>query len=274
MNTVAKQTGSSAIAALQSLKSGLVNVQSSLPATSGDPLLRMGRDGLWVYGPENVEVEEGSLWAVNPMSIKHGYVCWTDHDQKKGPKKNELLGERMVPMTQPKPAKEQLPDLGWDWVDQVAFDLVCVSGEDKGEQVSYKTTSVGGVRAVHGLIDMIIKQIDADPGNPVPCITLETDTYDHKVWGKTYVPIFQLRNWVPLTDDLPSVGDAVPEDSEGDDDGVDANPAETGPVAAEAVAAPRRRRGAAEPAPATIEAAAVAPASEGPAAPRRRRRAV
>lgn len=206
MNTVAiRNTGGTAVAALQSLKTGLANVQQSLPPSMGDMLLRMLKDGGWVYGPENIEVEDGSLWAINPMSIAHGFVCWTNYDPKER-KKNELLGERMVSMTAPKPTPESLPSYdngrggAWEWNDQVAFDLVCVSGEDKGEQVHYKTTSVGGIRAVHELIDKIMKQLDVDANTPVPVVELSSDSYEHRSYGKTYVPIFVVKQWAGLDD--------------------------------------------------------------------------
>ena len=38
-------------------------------AGGGKPLLRLLRDGIWVYGQENIEVQEGSHWAVNPMQL-------------------------------------------------------------------------------------------------------------------------------------------------------------------------------------------------------------
>jgi hypothetical protein len=68
-------------------------------AGGGKPLLRLLRDGIWVFGQENIEVQEGSHWAVNPMMLVHGWVCWIDG----GPNaKNELAGEVMGPMWEPR----------------------------------------------------------------------------------------------------------------------------------------------------------------------------
>lgn len=207
MNAITKASPSAnALASIQSLKQGLSNVAATMPTKGGDPFLRMGKDGEWMYGAENVEVEEGSLWAVNPMSLQHGFACWTDYTDSK--KSNELVGERMVQMTAPLPGRHDLPDTGeWNdrWTEQLSFQLKCVSGEDKGEQALYKTTSVGGIRVIRKLIDAIMAQLDADPSKPVPVIVLDSDSYPHKKWGKIYTPVFDIKHWASFDAAQPDV---------------------------------------------------------------------
>lgn len=197
-NIATAQQGSNALAALQGLKTGLQNVQQNIVTAGGDPFLRLVKDGIWVYGQENIEVEEGSEWAVNPMSLMHGFVSWTDHPGKQA---NEVVGEVMVPMTSPLPLQTDLRDTGWEWTQQLSIQLRCTSGEDKGEQTLYKTTSVGGLAAVKGLLTAIMKQLDVNPSRPVPVITLDVDSYSHKKWGKTFVPVFNVVGWVPMDGD-------------------------------------------------------------------------
>lgn len=213
MNEVANRTAGTAVASLQALKQGLQNVKDSLPKVMGDALMRMLTDGTWCYGQENVEVEPGSLWAINPMSLQHGYICWTDWAQKQQPKrKNEVVGEVMRPMTAAKPLRDALPDMGdWsdNWKDQISFQMMCISGEDVGTQVLYKTTSVGGVGEVTELIAAIMQQLDTDPTKPVPCVDLQTDHYIHKQYGKTYTPVFDIQKWVPLSNDMPANGNGA-----------------------------------------------------------------
>ncbi len=202
MNALANRSAAaSAVASLSTLKQGLQNVQSTIVARGGDPFLRMGTDGIWVYGPENIEVEPGSVWAVNPFSIMHGWVCWTDHP---GKQKNEIVGEVMVPMTSPLPPQAEMRDTGWEWAQQLSFVAVCIKGEDTGEQVLYKTNSIGGSTAVKGVIGEIMAQLDKDASKPVPCLRLENDHYQHKNYGKTYTPVFAVDHWAALTDDLPT----------------------------------------------------------------------
>lgn len=196
MNQLTK-AASSAVASLSNLKTGLQNVSSTITAAGGDPFLRLLTDGDWVYGAENVEVEEGSHWAINPLSLMHGYISWTDHPGKQA---NEVVGEVMVPMTSGLPPKTELNDTGWGWDQQLMFQLKCMDGEDVGTQVIYKTTSVGGMSACKALIAQIMKQLDVDPERPVPIIQLQSDSYTHKKWGKTYTPIFDVVKWVEMSD--------------------------------------------------------------------------
>ena len=45
--------------------------------TTGLPFLKMGKDGLWVHGQDATLIEKDSDWAINPLSVGHGYVCWS-----------------------------------------------------------------------------------------------------------------------------------------------------------------------------------------------------
>lgn len=197
MNAIAPRA-STAVASLANLKSGLQNVASTIVTAGGDPFLRLLTDGTWVYGADNVEVQEGSLWALNPFSIMHGWVSWTDHPGKQA---NEIVGEVMVPAGQPLPPQTELRDTGWPWTQQLSVQLRCMSGEDIGTQVLYKTGSVGGMNAVKKLINEIMAHISEDEDTPVAVVQMGTDHYMHKKWGKTYTPIFDIVKWIALEDD-------------------------------------------------------------------------
>lgn len=204
MNAITPRTASSAVAALGGLKAGLQNVATSVVTAGGDPYLRLLKDGSWVYGQENVEVEANSEWAVNPLSLMHGFVVWSDYKKKS----NEILGEVMVPAAQALPARSDLrettDDEGnkCDWNQQLSMQFQCLTGEDIGTQVLYKTTSVGGMNACKALINAIVKQLETDPENPVPVVTLESSHYNHTKYGKTYVPELTIVDWVPLDDQI------------------------------------------------------------------------
>ena len=79
----------------------------------------------------------------------------------------------------------------------------------------YKTTSVGGSKAAGKLIQLIVEQIEKDPGNIMPVVELEMDSYKHKEYGKIYTPIFEVKDWMPLdavSDDAPEpVAEDTPE---------------------------------------------------------------
>lgn len=269
MTTAMTNKAAGALAGLGNLKAGLAKVQSAIPTAGGEPILRMGRDGKWIYGAENIEVEDGSEWAVNPLSLQHGYICW-----KKIPEgskeKPEKLGEVLVSMFEDKPVKAGLPDYGHPWAEQTSVGLRCVSGEDEGEQTEYKPSSTGGSNAMKDLIGKIMAQLDKDPEHPVPIVLLKSDSYQHKTYGKTYVPIIEIVDWTDMdgiaVDEADDAGQAP-----ADEPAEETKPAET----AAAAPASTRRRAAAAPAaeaPAEAETAAEQPAPAATGEVRRRRR--
>lgn len=113
---------------LKDLQQGLVQASTAITVAGDKPLLKMQKgDGSWVYGPEDIEVERKSLWAINPLSIEHGYVAWNNAKPE---------GERMVSFIQPMPNMATLPPVQAKagWQEQRSVVLVCVSGEDEGQQ--------------------------------------------------------------------------------------------------------------------------------------------
>ena len=254
MNDLVKFAGGGLPANPEDLVAGLENVGQSLQAsTGGIPFLRLLKSGVYAYGPENIEPEEGSEWAVNPYSLMHGWACWGD---------GELLDERMVPANQHAPAKGELPDLGYEWAQQVSMQLQCTNGEDEGQVVLYKGTALGLRNAVKELINGLITQIKADPQNIVPVIELECDSYHHKKHGQIFYPVLDVVRWVSIADGttVEAIADDTTEDTE-----AEAPEAEAAEAPAEPAPTRRRRR---KPA-AKDEEKAEAPAQ----APRRRRRA-
>lgn len=203
------------------LEQGLQNMAQSIEGASGGiALLRLQKSGVFVYGPENIEVEEGSHWAVNPYTMMHGFACWGD---------GELLDERMVPMTSPPPPQAELPDYGQPWNQQVSMMMQCVSGEDEGQPVLYKGTSLGLRNAVKELIQAVVAQLSVDKKNCVPVITLESDSYIHKKHGETFFPVLEVEKFISMD----GLEEAEPADDE--DEGEEE-------VAEEKAAAPARGR--------------------------------
>lgn len=194
MNDVANRA-TGALAAIAELKRGLQNVKDTLILKGGEPLLRMLTDGTWVYGAENIEVQDGSYWQINPLSIEHGWSSWTKND---GKEKNELVGEVMVPFTQPLPPKNVLNDTGWPWAQQISFQLKCINGDDVGEQTKYKARSVGSMDLANEIINKLLAQLEKRPELPCPVVEMSSDTYQHKVYGKTYTPLMTIVKWASM----------------------------------------------------------------------------
>ena len=182
---------------------------------SGVVILKMDKTGHWVFGADQTEIEDGSTWAVNPFSFVHGYIAWGD---------GEVLGEKMVPVTQPLPELDAAPPSAKKgWESQVGMSLKCLTGDDQGMEARYTTTSVGGKRSVQTLAVAIAAQVEKDQSKPVPVVRLKKDHYTHKSYGKIFTPVFEVVEWASM---------------DGKTEEVDA-PEEANPAAEDA---PRRRR--------------------------------
>jgi hypothetical protein len=175
-----------------SLSTALRALETDVGA-AGVVILKMDKTGHWVFGADQTEVEEDSTWAVNPFSFVHGFIAWGD---------GEVLGEKMVSVSQPLPELEAAPPMARKgWETQVGMSMKCLSGEDKGMEVRYTTTSVGGKRSVQALAVAIATQVDTDPKLPVPIVLLEKEHYSHKSYGRIYTPIFKIASWMSMTDE-------------------------------------------------------------------------
>jgi len=191
--------GGSNLPSVASLSSALRSLESA--AGPGNMvILKMDKTGHWVFGADQTEVEDDSLWAVNPFSFVHGYIAWGD---------GEVLAEKMVSVAEPLPELDPAPGgakRGWEM--QIGMTLACTNGEDEGMQARYSVTSVGGKRAVQALAVAIAEQVDKDQAKPVPVIRLKKEHYQHKSYGRIFTPVFDVVKWVGM--DAP----AVEEDAE------------------------------------------------------------
>ena len=203
--------------AVTTLSTALRNLDADV-GPAGVVIIKMDKTGAWVFGADQTEVQDGSLWAVNPFSFVHGYIAWGE---------GEVLGEKMVSVSQPLPEIDAAPPgakKGWEI--QVGCAMRCMNGDDEGMECRFTTTSVGGKKAVQQLAVSIATQVDKDPTKPVPVVELLTEHYQHKQYGKIFTPLFKTKEWVGMNGD-----DAEPEAAEA--------------PAAAAEEAPRRRRRAA-----------------------------
>jgi hypothetical protein len=195
---------SSLSVALRAFEKEIVQVSTAI--------LKMDKTGHWVYGADQTEVDDEATWAINPFSFVQGFIAWGD---------GEVLGEKMVPVSEPLPELEPAPagaKKGWE--AQVGLSLKCLTGSDKDLEARFTTTSVGGKRAVQTLAVAIAEQVEKDQSTPVPVIRLKKDHYQHKSYGRIFTPVFEIVEWIGM-------------------DGAASNGAE--PEAVEAAPARRRR---------------------------------
>lgn len=159
---------------------------------TGLPFLRMSKQGEWIYGPQNEEVQEGAPWLVNITTLEHGWCCWVDSGSSSD--KNKLEGEVMVSVTKPMPPAP--PDIkGTPYKKQRGMQLKCMEGEDADIQVLYRTNSDGGMKAMDALILAIHRQLTRDPLHGFPVLQLGCEWYDHPKYGEIAKPVLEVTGW-------------------------------------------------------------------------------
>lgn len=228
MNEVTMKN-SGAVAALAGLKTGLRRAAAKLPDATGTQYLRMGKDGMFVFGKDDNVVAEGTAAVVNVMNIQHGYSAWTNRAPGQG--KNELRGEVMYPIARELPPVAELDQFAdAEWKQQMSVEMKIIEGKHDKTQVMYKASSRGGLSAMNDLVTAVADRLDEGILYCFPVITIASDSYRHASYGKTYVPKFDIVGWASMDGDVLWNEEATPE----------AAPA--APIAPVEDAAPTRRR--------------------------------
>lgn len=153
--------------------------------------IRMDKTGTWVYGADQTEVPSDAEFAVNPSGFQHGFVCWEEDGDRK-------LGEVVAAITDPLPDPGPLPQGGRGWDAQLGCHLKGVDGEFKGIEMVYRSTAVGGKRAVGGLAKQVGLKLEDGDKNIVPIVTLSSESYKHPKYGKIFTPIIKIARWIPM----------------------------------------------------------------------------
>lgn len=185
---------------VSSLSTALRTIQADVGPT-GTVIIKMDKTGHWVFGADQDEVEADSTWAVNPFSFVHGYIAWGD---------GEVLAEKMVSVSDPLPEMDDAPPSAKrGWEVQVGMSIKCLTGEDKGLEARYTTTSAGGKRGVQTLAVAIAEQVDKDQSKPVPVVLLKKEHYQHKSYGRIFTPLFDIQSWVSMDGEEPEIAEEV-----------------------------------------------------------------
>jgi hypothetical protein len=211
-----------ALAALSTIGQNAVATTGEMG--TGDAFGAFKKDGVWAFGQEDIIVEEGSHWAINPMSLRHGHIGWL----KEG---NGRPTEVTAPRTDPLPARPV--DETRDWGNCMAWQGRCLDGEDAGQQVLFKGGSLGFLKATTALAQKVAARAQAGETDLVPVVELESSHYTHKSYGRINTPDLKITSWAGLD----ATEDEVKEDATPEPEAETPEP-EKKPEEA----APRRRR--------------------------------
>lgn len=213
-NEVGFATGAGLISRAD-LVSALSTTAMQIPqAGGGYQYLKMDKGtGEWVYGQSETIIAADSLWAVNPLSLTHGWVCW-DSDAGGAPVQEIMVSVIQHPNL---PDRSTLPPVGngvkgkpLGYTQQRGVQMVCVldpegEGEDSdvGVQCEYKQSSVGAMKAFVTITNAILARAQKGENDIVPIIRLKNDRYKHDKYGWIQNPIFEIVEWRTMDDATP-----------------------------------------------------------------------
>jgi hypothetical protein len=212
-----------AITSLAALSVALNKVDiTAVAGRSGLPLMQFKsreNNGTWSFGQRRTIPENGSRWALNPLTYVWGYICFGDG--------GKVLGERLVSVSLPKPEVADLPDRGFPWQEQWGVNMKCLDGADAGTEVAFRTSTVGGIQALAGSITAVRDRLNGGQhDNKVsPIVRLEKDSYPHLDYGRIWYPLLTIVDWMSLDGPAPAP-----------------TPTETPPASPPPTEQPRRRR--------------------------------
>jgi hypothetical protein len=191
-----------AMVSLAELATALNGVDmSSVAGRSGHPMLQFKSreaNGTWMIGQRKIKPESGSRWAIDPRSFQRGFACFGDA--------NNFLGEKLQPVSKPMLDPTKLPETGFKWQEQWSVNMKCLDGADAGVEVVFKSTTVGGIQAINGVLELVRDRLNGGQhdGNVVPIALLEKDYYSHGQHGKTWFPVLTHVDWMPLQGPAPA----------------------------------------------------------------------
>jgi hypothetical protein len=137
--------------------------------------LRMSKEGVWSHGTK------ATRWAIDPSKIMHGWVVTIDG--------GGILKDVLVPIHDRLPRKFR---------NKNTHRLIAVTMQTDAHVVTYRTSSMGGLRAVYALIDAIKERITAQK-KFCPVVRLRSTRYEHLKYGAIYAPEFEIVGWTGPT---------------------------------------------------------------------------
>lgn len=180
------------------LSQALAGFSAAKNALMGKALLRLTKQGVWVFGADSEVLKSGTQLIGNPASLSSGYVAWWQ---------SQIEGEVMQPLSMGPvdptklspvnsgsiPPGKKVPS-GKGWENQASIDLITKA--DVPLQLVYKSSSMGGMKTLLTLAGEIAFGMDENPARVYPVIELDVDSYIHKEFGQVFTPVLSIVSWL------------------------------------------------------------------------------
>ena len=180
------------------LSQALAGFSAAKNALMGKALLRLTKQGVWVFGADSEVLKSGTQLIGNPASLSSGYVAWWQ---------SQIEGEVMQPLSMGPvdptklspvnsgsiPPGKKVPS-GKGWENQASIDLITKA--DVPLQLVYKSSSMGGMKTLLTLAGEIAYGMDENPARVYPVIELDVDSYIHKEFGQVFTPVLSIVSWL------------------------------------------------------------------------------
>lgn len=154
--------------------------------------------GEYLKGQNDDEVAIGTRLAANMAELSIGWIRW--EDGKPAERRMGLLAQGHKPeardslgytdQSQWEEDENGKPKDPWNFTNELPL-----ANPETGEQMTFSASSKGGIGAIGNLCKAYGREYRAREGQ-VPIIELQRDSYKHKVYGKTYVPLIPIVDWV------------------------------------------------------------------------------
>jgi hypothetical protein len=120
---------------LAQFQKALATAQANVAVKDGGDFLKLLKhSGEWAYGATEVEVQPGSHWAINPASLRMGYIAWGD---------GEVLGKKLLPiLTGQMVDQATLPNVGAKWDECISAGSASADCPRSGQHRSRGRTEV------------------------------------------------------------------------------------------------------------------------------------
>lgn len=155
--------------------------------------IKMDKQGNWIYGEDDDEVDPDDEFIIHPFSYQYGCVAFSD---------NQFVDEKLVsafsddPIPLAEDLEKEFPidkiQNGDGWKPQHG---IIMQAKDGGPRIVYKSSSVGGIRALEKLIGTVGNRMSDNPESLFPVVTLDSTSYKHKKYGKIYTPVINVIGW-------------------------------------------------------------------------------